>query len=109
MDANDEIHDDLSAGYDLWITLFRNGLTEMHRRGDLLPEADPRHLAVSLIAAHQGGATLTYATGKPEAMRAALNAAVDYVRSFADERMGPALAPGAHAADAASWQRSGAM
>ena len=55
----------------------------MRRRGDLRPETDPRHLAVSLVTAHQGGAMITYATGDPEPLRVAVNAAVDYVRCFA--------------------------
>jgi AcrR family transcriptional regulator len=83
IEADDEIHDDLSAGYDQWIELFRVGLTSMRDRGDLRPEADPQHLAVSLVVAHQGGAMLTHATGDPQPLRAAVNAAVDYVRSFA--------------------------
>jgi AcrR family transcriptional regulator len=83
IEADDQVHDDLSAGYDEWIELFAAGLTAMRRRGDLRPDADPRHLAVSLVTAHQGGAMITYATGDPEPMRAAINAAVDYVRSFA--------------------------
>ncbi|OBH05840.1 TetR/AcrR family transcriptional regulator [Mycobacterium sp. E1747] len=83
IDADDEIHDDLSAGYDAWIGLFETGLTAMRRRGDLRPDADPRHLAVSLVVAHQGGAMLTYSTGDAEPLRAAVNAAVYYVRSFA--------------------------
>jgi len=83
VEADDEIHDDLSAGYDEWIELFRAGLTAMRRRGDLRPDADPRHLAVSLVVTHQGGAMLTYATGDAEPLRLAVNAAVDYVRSFA--------------------------
>jgi len=83
IDADDEIHDDLSAGYDQWIELFRGGLTAMRERGVLRPDADPRHLAVSLVAAHQGGAMITHATGDAEPLRAALAAAVDYVRSFA--------------------------
>lgn len=78
-----EIHGDLATGYDQWIELFHDGLTEMRRRGDLRPDADPRHLAVSLVAAHQGGAMLTYITNRPEPLRAAVNAAVEYVRSFA--------------------------
>ncbi|MFZ3271116.1 MAG: TetR/AcrR family transcriptional regulator, partial [Mycobacterium sp.] len=77
------IHDDLAAGYDDWIDLLRAGLTAMRRRGELRPEADPRHLAVSLVVAHQGGALVTCATDDPEPLRAALNAAVDYVGSFA--------------------------
>jgi len=82
VEADAEIHGDLAAGYDQWIELFRVGLAEMRRRGDLRPDADPRHLAVSLVAAHQGGAMLTYITDSPEPLRAAVNAAVEYVRSF---------------------------
>ncbi len=83
IDADDEIHDDLSAGYDQWIELFQAGLTAMRDRGDLRPDADPRHLAVSLVVAHQGGAMLTHATADGEPLLVAVNAAVDYVRSFA--------------------------
>lgn len=83
IDADDEMHEELSAGYDQWIELFETGLAAMRRRGELRPDADPRHLAVSLVVAHQGGAMLTYATGDPEPLRAAVNAAVDYVRKFA--------------------------
>lgn len=83
IEADDEMHNDLSAGYDQWIGLFQAGLTAMRDRGDLRAEADPRHLAVSLVVAHQGGAMLTHTTGDPQPLRAAVNAAVDYVRSFA--------------------------
>lgn len=86
IDADDEIHADLSAGYDQWIGLFEAGLTAMRARGDLLPEADPRHLAVSLVVAHQGGAMLTHACADREPLRVAVNAAVEYVRSFAPRR-----------------------
>jgi hypothetical protein len=55
----------------------------MRERGDLRPAADARHLAVSLVAAHQGGAMLTHVTGDPQPLRAAVDAAVDYVSSFA--------------------------
>ena len=83
VEADAEIHGDLAAGYDQWLELFRDGIAEMRRRGDLRPDTDPRHLAVSLVAAHQGGALLTYITDSPEPLRAAMNAAVEYVRSFA--------------------------
>jgi TetR/AcrR family transcriptional regulator, transcriptional repressor for nem operon len=83
IEADDEVRDDLADGYDQWLELFQTGLTAMRRRGDLRPDADPRHLAVSLVIAHQGGAMLTHATGDGEPLRAAVNAAVDYVRSFA--------------------------
>jgi TetR/AcrR family transcriptional regulator, transcriptional repressor for nem operon len=83
IDADDEIRDDLADGYDQWLELFQTGLTAMRRRGSLRSDADPRHLAVSLVTAHQGGAMLTHATGDAEPLRVAVNAAVDYVRSFA--------------------------
>jgi TetR/AcrR family transcriptional regulator, transcriptional repressor for nem operon len=83
IDADDEIRDDLADGYDQWLELFQTGLTSMRRRGDLRSDADPRHLAAALVIAHQGGAMLTHATGDAEPLRVAVNAAVDYVRSFA--------------------------
>ncbi|MEE6175159.1 TetR/AcrR family transcriptional regulator [Mycobacterium sp. 050134] len=83
IEADDILHEALSAGYDEWITLFSAGLTAMRDRGELRPDADPRHLAVSLVVAHQGGAMLTHATDDSEPMRVAVSAAVDYVRSFA--------------------------
>jgi TetR/AcrR family transcriptional repressor of nem operon len=83
IDSDDEVRDDLASGYDQWLELFESGLTAMRHRGDLRPEADPRHLAASLVIAHQGGAMLTHATGDAEPLRVAVNAAVDYVRSFA--------------------------
>ena len=86
LEADEQIHDDLAGGYNQWIELFRAGLTAMRQRGDLREEADPRHLAVALVTAHQGGAMLTYATGSAEPLRVAVNAAVDYVRSFAPRR-----------------------
>ena len=91
LEADEQIHDDLAAGYDEWIELFRTGLSTMRQRGELREEADPRHLAVALVTAHQGGAMLTYATGSPEPMRVAVNAAVDYVRSFAPRRRAQVL------------------
>lgn len=82
IEGDDELHHALAIGYEQWIALFRVGLTAMRRRGDLRPDADPRHLAVSLVTAHQGGAMITYISGDSEPLRTALNAAVDYVRSF---------------------------
>jgi TetR/AcrR family transcriptional regulator, transcriptional repressor for nem operon len=85
IDADDEIHADLADGYDEWLELFQTGLTAMRRRGDLRDDADPRHLAAALVIAHQGGAMITHATGDAEPLRVAVNAAVDYVRSFAPQ------------------------
>jgi TetR/AcrR family transcriptional repressor of nem operon len=83
IEADDEVRDDLAHGYDQWLELFHAGLRAMRQRGELRADADPRHLAVSLVIAHQGGAMITHATGDAEPLRVAVNAAVDYVGSFA--------------------------
>lgn len=80
---DDDFRADVSAIYDEWIVLFRTALAAMRRRGELRPDADPRHLARVLIAAHQGGSLLTQTTGSVTPLRDALNAAVQYVYSFA--------------------------
>jgi TetR/AcrR family transcriptional repressor of nem operon len=83
--SDQDIRNDLSAVYDEWIALFRNALTAMRARGELRPDADPRHLARILVAAHQGGHMLTQTTRSAKPLRDALNAAVQYVCSFASE------------------------
>jgi AcrR family transcriptional regulator len=82
LEADSEVLDDLAAGYERWVALFHDGLTAMRRRGRLTAEADPRHLAAALVAAHQGGTMLTFSTGSAIPLRVALDAAVDYVSSF---------------------------
>jgi len=82
IDSDEQIRADLAAGYDEWMDLFAAGLTAMAKAGRLVSEASPRHLAASLVIAHQGGAMLTHVTGDPELLRGNVNAAVDYVRSF---------------------------
>jgi AcrR family transcriptional regulator len=86
LEADEGVLDDLAAGYDRWLRLFRDGLTAMRRRGDLAEDADPRHLAVALVAAHQGGTMLAHATGTAEPLAALVNAAVAYVASFRPAR-----------------------
>lgn len=83
LEADDDVLGVVTAGYDEWLALFRAGLLAMRTRGDLVAEADPRHLAVALVVAHQGGAMVTHATNDAQPMQAAVMAAVDYVRSFA--------------------------
>ena|ERR1700756_4289289 len=80
-----DIRGDVSAVYDEWIALFRTALTSMRKRGKLRADADPLHLARVLVAAHQGGSLLTQTTHSINPLRDALNAAVDYVRSFATQ------------------------
>ncbi|BBY46785.1 TetR family transcriptional regulator (plasmid) [Mycolicibacterium arabiense] len=82
LEGDDEVLDDLASGYDEWLRELQRGLSAMRRRGELDQRADLRHLAVTLLVAHQGGAMLTYVIGSAEPLRLALDAAVDYVASF---------------------------
>jgi TetR/AcrR family transcriptional regulator, transcriptional repressor for nem operon len=104
IEADDDTRADLAGGYDEWLAMFHSGLAAMRERGDLRPDANPRHLAVALVTAHQGGAMLSHTTGSPEPMRAALYAAVDYVRSFAADPKRPKHVA---APDASRHHRSG--
>ena len=82
LEADSEILDDLASGYEQWLKLFQDGLAATRRRGELSAAADPRHLAVALLAAHQGGSLLTFATESAEPFGVAVHAAIDYVGSF---------------------------
>lgn len=82
---DDDIRGALSEVYDEWIALFRTALTSMRKRGQLRADADPVHLARVLVAAHQGGSLVTQITRSISPLRDALNAAVDYVSSFATQ------------------------
>jgi TetR/AcrR family transcriptional repressor of nem operon len=83
--SEEDYRTDLVAVYDEWIALFRSALSAMRKRGELRPDSDPRHLARVLVGAHQGGSLLTQTTRSVNALRDALNAAVQYVASFATE------------------------
>jgi TetR/AcrR family transcriptional repressor of nem operon len=83
--SDEQMRADVTAVYDEWIALFRTALATMRKRGELRPEADPRHLARVLVAAHQGGSLLTQTTRSFKPLRDSLDAAVHYVCSFATE------------------------
>jgi TetR/AcrR family transcriptional regulator, transcriptional repressor for nem operon len=74
---------ELAAGYQRWHGLLRAGLQAMRDRGELRADADPGALAFALLAAHQGGALLTQAGRDVAPLRAALDAALGYVQTFA--------------------------
>ncbi|GAB5898024.1 TetR/AcrR family transcriptional regulator [Mycolicibacterium mageritense] len=86
LETDDDILDDLAVGYDRWLELFRDGLSEMAESVDVAKGFDPRHLAVVLVAAHQGGTLLTYITGSAAPFEAAVTAALDYIASLTAER-----------------------
>jgi AcrR family transcriptional regulator len=73
----------LASGYWQWIELLEQAIQQMKDRGVVVARADPRNLALVIVSAHQGGATLafTYRADWPHAD--AVRFAVNYLRMFA--------------------------
>lgn len=85
LSATDErSREELSAGFLRWKDTLLAGLTAMRERGELRADADLDELAFALLTALQGGQLLTQTMKSTEGLRAALNAALGYVRSFAE-------------------------
>lgn len=80
-----EIAGDVRAGFDRWLALFSGGLTAMRERGELKEHADPNRLAVVLLAAFEGGMLLAQAQRDTAPLATALDAAIDYIRTFTDQ------------------------
>ncbi|WP_101951204.1 TetR/AcrR family transcriptional regulator [Mycobacterium sp. 3519A] len=82
LEAEPTLIGDMAEAYDRLLGRFRDGLQAMSRTGELAAAADIEHLAVSLVAAHQGATMLTYITGSPRPCQVLIGAVVDYVASF---------------------------
>lgn len=80
-----ETRSDLARGFARWEALFRHGLKLMKQRGALRSDANPDELALSLLAALQGGLLLTQTQRDLRPLEAALKTAVAHVRSFATD------------------------
>ncbi len=83
--SDDTTRATLAAGYEQWIDLLAQAIRRMRDRGVLVAGADPRRLALVVVAAHQGGGTLafTYRAEWPHAD--ATRFAVNYLRMFATD------------------------
>ena len=77
--------DTLAAGYSQWIKLLENAIQRMKDHGVLVADADPRKLALVIVSAHQGGATLAFTYRAEWAHADAVRFAVNYVRMFATD------------------------
>lgn len=64
----------VAASFKRWEASIMAGLLRMHALGRLLPEADPRQLALALLAALEGGLLLAQIQRDPEPLAAALDA-----------------------------------
>jgi AcrR family transcriptional regulator len=83
--SDDATRATLAAGYEQWIELLAEGIGRMKARGVLTAKARPRELALVIVSAHQGGATLafTYRAEWPHAD--ATRFAVNHLRMFATD------------------------
>ncbi|MGB6208121.1 TetR/AcrR family transcriptional regulator [Mycobacterium sp.] len=73
----------LAAGYNQWIELLQQAIQRMKDHGVLVASADPRKLALVIVSAHQGGATLSFTYRQEWPHADAARFAVNYLRMFA--------------------------
>lgn len=73
----------LAAGYVQWIELLEHAIQRMKDDGLLVRHADPRQLALVIVAAHQGGGVLTFTYQEEWPHADAIRFAVNYLRLFA--------------------------
>ncbi|MEV5744603.1 TetR/AcrR family transcriptional regulator [Microbispora rosea] len=78
-----DVHDELASAFDQWRGIFRDGIARMQRLGRISAEADPTQLANLLLAAFQGGMLLAQVARDIAPLKDALQAAIDYVQTFA--------------------------
>ncbi|MET0695138.1 MAG: TetR family transcriptional regulator [Propionibacteriaceae bacterium] len=82
--SDEDSRAELCTGFLRWKALLEHGLGAMQARGELRADADLATLAYALLAALQGGTLLSQTMGSVDPMRAAMDAAIAYVRSFSD-------------------------
>src|ERR1700744_4554882 len=71
-----------SASFKRWEASTTAGLLRMHALGRLAPEADPRQLALALLAALEGGLLLAQVQRDPEPLAAALDAMLTLIATL---------------------------
>lgn len=83
--SDDNTREALAAGYREWIDLLQRAIQRMKDDGQLVPDADPRQLALVIVAAHQGGGVLTFTYQQERPHADAIRFAVNYLRMFATD------------------------
>jgi TetR/AcrR family transcriptional regulator, transcriptional repressor for nem operon len=71
----------LVAGFDAWAERLSRGFAVMQSRGELSPSARPRDLAISVLAAVQGGLLLAKTTHSTAPLALALDMALRHVNA----------------------------
>ena len=69
----------LADGFSMWRDRIENGLAKMQERGELMPSADPRELALALLGAVEGGLLLAKTTRSSRPLEIALDMAIEHV------------------------------
>jgi hypothetical protein len=69
----------LADGFSIWRDRIEDGLAKMQERGELAASADPRDLALALLAAVEGGLLLGKTTQSNRPLEIALDMAIDHV------------------------------
>jgi AcrR family transcriptional regulator len=83
-DHDEAARRDLVGSFDRWEGYLGRGLARMRERGELVAPADPATLARAVMASVQGGLLLTKTRKTSHPLRVALDAAMVYLRSFAE-------------------------
>src|SRR3954470_18558321 len=81
-DQDEAARASLNEHFNTWQGLLTAGLTRMIDKGVLRPDADPKGLAIGLMAALQGGYLLAQTARDIAPMQIALDMAVAHVKSF---------------------------
>ncbi|WP_090975416.1 TetR/AcrR family transcriptional regulator [Paenibacillus sp. CF384] len=81
-DTDPAARSELVAGFMQWELAIRKGLRAMYDRGELRADADPNHLALSLLTALQGGLLLTQVRKETSPLEAVLDAMLAHIRTF---------------------------
>ncbi|WP_212638256.1 TetR/AcrR family transcriptional regulator [Agreia sp. VKM Ac-1783] len=113
VDTDPDARAGLVEGFDLWLALVENGLQAVRAAGALRDDADPRSLAVGLLAALQGGLLIARLHEQTAPLETALDAAIARIESFAPERQAgdpsrQPLAPAVRRTPASPARASGA-
>lgn len=83
--TDDTTREALAAGYRQWIELLEQAIQRMKHDRLLVRDADPRRLALVIVAAHQGGGVLTFTYQQEWPHADAIRFAVNYLRLFATD------------------------
>lgn len=81
--VNPRLREALEAAFDRWASYLAAGLSAMRERGELRPDADPERLALTTVAALQGGILIARTYREVDLVRSALDAAYAYLRAHA--------------------------